>query len=84
MAKAGGGSLRCDWLPSLVFLSLAPTQIIHPADSHAGQQSQFVIISVLILVILEGFLILMLISTCFFEPSKVSDCSSPDMAMLFF
>lgn len=53
MTKAGAGSLRCDRLPSLAFLSLAPTQIIHPADSHSGEQSQFVIISVLILVVLE-------------------------------
>lgn len=53
MAKAGAGSLRCDRLPSLVFLSLAPSQIIHPADSHSGEQSQFVTISVLMLVVLE-------------------------------
>lgn len=77
MAKAGAGSLRCDRLPLLVFPSLAPTQIIHPADSHSGEQSQFVIISVLILVILEDmhpdahF-------CSFREPNKVSDSSSPD------
>lgn len=58
MAKAGAGSLRCDRLPLLVFPSLAPTEIIHPADSHSGEQSQFVIISVFILVFifLEGSL----------------------------
>lgn len=53
MAKAGAASLRCDRLPSLVFLSLAPSQIIHPADSHSGEQSQFVTVSVLMLVVLE-------------------------------
>lgn len=83
MVKAGVGSLRCDRLPSLVFLSLAPTQILHPADSHSGEQIQFVIISVLILVILEDLHPDAHLYT-FIGPSKVSDSSSPDMTVLFF
>lgn len=83
MAKAGVGSRRCDRLPSLVFLSLALTQILHPADSHSGEQSQCVIISVLILVIVEGLHPDTHLYTLI-EPSKVTDSSSPDMTVLFF
>lgn len=75
MAKAGAGSLRCDRLPLLVFLS--PTQIIHPADSYSGEQSQFVIISVLILVILEDLHPDAHFCSCK-QPNKVSDTSSSD------
>lgn len=83
MAKAEADSLRCDRLPSLVFLSLAPTQIIHPADSRSGEQSQFVITSVLILAILEDSHPDTHLYT-FIEPSKASDSSAPDMTTLFF
>lgn len=54
-----------------------------PADSHSGYQSQFMIISVLILVVLEDLHPDAHLYTCT-ESDTVSDGSSPDMTKLFF